>query len=48
MKINRIITGSAEYVSPEIECVNIDAEGVLCSSTEDLLLDEEWGELFNS
>jgi hypothetical protein len=47
MKINRINAGYAEYVSPEMECVNVDAEGVLCSSTEDLLLDEEWGELFN-
>ena len=48
MKINRTSTGILDYISPETECITVDAEGVLCSSTKDLLYDEEWGELFNS
>ena len=51
MKINRTSTGILDYISPEIECISVDAEDVLCSScssTKDLLYDEERGELFNS
>ena len=48
MKIQRVDTGYTDYISPETECITVDAEGVLCSSIKDLLYDEEWGELFNS
>ena len=51
MKIKRVDTGYTDYISPETECITVDAESVLCSScssTNDLLYDEEWGELFNS
>ena len=48
MKIKRVETGYADYISPETKCITFDVEGVLCSSTKDLLYDEEWGELFNS
>ena len=48
MKTKRVETGSTDYVSPETNCITVNAEGILCSSTIDLLYDEEWGELFNS
>lgn len=47
MNIKEINAGYDDYLSPGIESITIDAEGVLCSSTEDMILDEEWGELFN-
>ena len=34
-----------EYVCPRIECMEIRNEGVLCSSTEDLVPDDSWIEL---
>lgn len=48
MKIKRVDTGYTGYISPETESITVDAEGGVCSSTKDLLYDEEWGELFNS
>lgn len=48
MKTKRVETGYTDYISPEAECITVDTEGILCSSTKDLHYDDEWGELFNS
>ena len=34
-----------DYETPAVVCVYIDHEGVLCSSSEDFIIDEEWGDL---
>lgn len=33
------------YEAPQIVCIDIDHEGVLCSSSEDFVIDEDWGDL---
>lgn len=35
-----------QYISPEIGYLELDAEGILCSSTEDLKLNDEWNDTF--
>jgi len=34
-----------DYESPLAFCIEFIAEGVLCSSTEDLIVDDSWIEL---
>lgn len=45
MKTNRQECPFKDYVTPRVVSIDIENEGVLCSSTEDLIIDEDWGDL---
>ena len=45
MKVKNLICPKQDYETPKAVCIDIDHEGVLCSSTEDLVNDESWIEL---
>ena len=47
MKANKIICPEQDYEAPMVVCIDIEHEGVLCSSSEDLEIDDSLGDIFN-
>jgi len=45
MKTKNLICPEQDYEAPMAVCIDIDHEGVLCSSTEDLTIDDSWNDI---
>lgn len=45
MKKDHLNCPGQDYESPQVVCVDIDHEGVLCTSSEDFIIDDSWEDI---